>query len=156
MRYDNRVVELMSANYAEYTTVDLDLDGRTDIIVYGQIQRSATELLSCTGTATSKWSGRQRRGSPQAQSLSGVLHRYGGYADTPAVFVASTFEEDGLVTDVFAMRDGVFSQHHLSPTVEPTFRRCAVTVVYATDIDSDGIIEMPRLEKLPSSARKDE
>ena len=70
----------------------------------------------------------------------------------PAILVASTYEESGIITDVFAIRDGVFC----NITAETETGLSALTVrnyyVYATDIDSDGVIELPEPTQLPSAS----
>lgn len=152
--YDNRVVELMSANYTEYTTVDLDLDGRTDIIVLRTDSEERNGIVELY-----RYRNEQMERAPEARLSTGtefIRRIVTGMVDTdtPAVFVASTFEEDGLVTDVFAMKDGVFRNITSSADSGTSIQTVRSYYVYATDIDSDGIIEMPRLEKLPSSAKE--
>lgn len=147
---DNRVVELMSANYTEYTTVDLDSDGNTDIFV---IRFDSDER---TGVAEYYRSvGGQIEREPEALMSSGVevIKRIiSGNVDdgVPAVFVASMYEENNIITDIFALRDGTF----MNITTEGVSGTSAQTIrnyyVYATDIDSDGVIELPQPQPLPA------
>ncbi|MCI8526255.1 MAG: hypothetical protein HFF17_10115 [Oscillospiraceae bacterium] len=146
---DNRVVELMSASYTSYTTADLDQDGNTDIFV---LRFSAEER---TGVAEYyRYVAGQIEREPEALLSNGVeaVRRIiAGQVDdgVPAVFVASMFEENSIITDIFALRDGGF----VNITTEGVSGTSAQTIrnyyVYATDIDSDGVIELPQPRQLP-------
>lgn len=102
------VVELLSTNYSEYRCVDLDEDGRTDLFVLrfdAEQPQGVAELY--------RWQGDQMEREPEAYLTAGaspVKRIVSGdlMEDVPAVFVASAYEENGLATDVFAFRDGVF------------------------------------------------
>ena len=69
--------------------------------------------------------------------------------DVPAVFVSSMTEENAIVTDIFALRD----ENFVNLTAEGASGTSAQPVrnyfVYATDIDSDGIVELPQPRQLP-------
>lgn len=149
--HDNRVVELMSTNYSEYTTVDMDQNGTVDIVVLradsserngvaelyryqdGQMDRDP-EVSMSTGAETIK------------RIITGNVDK-----DVPAVFVASSYEENSLITDIFAVKDGRLQNISYSAESETSTKTVRNYYVYATDIDFDGIIELPRLEKLPSN-----
>ncbi len=64
------------------------------------------------------------------------------------MFIAGVYPEEGLVTDVFAFRGGSFQNVTLADE-----DRAVQTVrnyyVYATDIDTDGLIELPEFVPLP-------
>ncbi len=149
---EGRVVELMSASYTSYTTCDLDADGSTDLFLL----RSDAE--GPAGVAEYyRYTGGQIEREPEALLSNGagavrriVAGRVAG--GVPAVFVASLYGEDGIVTDIFALRDGTF----LNVTAEGTAGTSAGTVrnyyVYGTDIDGDGVIELPQPVRVPSSS----
>ena len=143
---DGHVAELMNANYSEYRVVDLDGDGRKDIFLLrfeaeqpqgiaelyrwqaGQMEREKEAYLTAGA-------------SPVKRILAGNLMQ-----DVRAVFVSSAYEDNGLVTDVFAFQDGAFRR--------VTTREAEITVstvrsyyVYATEIDGDGLLELT--QKLP-------
>ncbi len=149
---DSRVVELMSASYTEYTTVDLDGDGNMDLFL---LRFNAEER---TGVAEYyRYTGEQIEREPEALMSTGVqaVRRIlTGQVDegVPAVFVASMYDENSIVTDIFALRDGAF----VNITAEGASGTSAQTVrnyyVYATDIDGDGVIELPQPRQLPQSA----
>ncbi len=136
------VIELMSANYTEYKTVDLNSDGLSDVLVLrfpAESQTGVAELYSYR-------EGQMER-APEAMMSTGVstIKRIiTGYMDTgvPAVFVASLYADTDIVTDVFALRDGVFQNVAVK---DETGKASTVRnyYVYATDIDNDGLIELP-------------
>ncbi len=147
---DGHVIELMNCNYTEYTVSDLTGDGLSDLFVLrfdAEVRTGVAELYTYRD-------GMMER-EPEAAMSTGVgsIKRIiaGRLEDNvPAVLVASTYEESAIITDVFAVRDGVFC----NVTAETDTGLSALTVrnyyVYAADIDSDGIIELPEPEQLPS------
>ena len=149
------VVELLSTNYSEYRCVDLDEDGRTDLFVLrfdAEQPQGVAELY--------RWQGDQMEREPEAYLTAGaspVKRIVSGdlMEDVPAVFVASAYEENGLATDVFAFRDGVFRN---ITAADPGSALSTVRsyYVYATDVDSDGLIERPQILPLPSAAGSEE
>lgn len=145
---DGRVVELMSANYTEYTVTDLDNDGRRDIFVLrfdGESQKGVAELY--------RYSEGQLEREPEvgmSEGAGAVKRIISGYMahDIPAVFVASEYGGDSIITDVFAFRGNVFRNITL-PESGTSVQTVRSYYVYANDIDSDGLIELPELVELP-------
>jgi len=141
MRADG-MIELLSANYSEYKTVDLNTDGLTDVMVLrfsAEDQSGVAELYS--------YRGGQMERAPEADMSTGVssIKRIiTGYMDAnvPAVFVASLYADNFIVTDVFALKDGTFQNVAVK---DETGKASTVRnyYVYATDIDNDGLIELP-------------
>ena len=64
---------------------------------------------------------------------------------TPAVFVTSSSGDNTIVTDVFAVKDGHFTNIAYSTEADTSIRTLLNYYVYAEDIDSDGILELPGL-----------
>ena len=144
------VTELMSASCDEYCTVDLDSDGQREIFLL----KADTE--GRTGVAQLyRYDGSQLEKEPDvAMSVNtdGLRRMVTGYLEpgVMAVFVASTYEQSGIVTDVFVLQNGLFYNASVSPdgsglsaqTVRNYF-------IYADDIDSDGLLELPMTVQLP-------
>ena len=84
--------------------------------------------------------------------LSAVKRIISGYMcpGVPAVFVASTFNETSIITDIFAFRDGTFQNVSASGETGLSTQTVRNYDAYASDIDSDGNIELPSLVALPS------
>ena len=64
---------------------------------------------------------------------------------TPAVFVTSSSGDNTVVTDVFAVKDGHFTNIAYSTEADTSIRTLLNYYVYAEDIDADGIPELPGL-----------
>lgn len=142
------LVELLTANYEEFITTDLDADGNREIFLLhaeGE-QGGVAELYRWDETQLQRE--REARLTTTVKAvkriITGKMCR-----EVPAVFVASEYGEGKIVTDIFGFRNGVFSNFALSED-----SNAVATVrdyyVYSCDIDADGLIEIPRLIALPS------
>lgn len=65
--------------------------------------------------------------------------------ETPAVFVTSSSGENTIVTDIFVVKDGHFTNMAYSTEADTSIRTLMNYYVYAEDIDADGILELPGL-----------
>ena len=146
---DGHVVELMSANYSEYTVTDLDGDGNKDVFLlrFDAEQRQGVAELY-------RYRSGQMERETEASLSTGVesIKRIAtGYmaAGVPAVFVASVYNQDSILTDIFAFRGGAF-QNVSSSDDGLSVQTVRNYFVYATDIDADGLVELPKLVALPS------
>ena len=154
---NDTAAELMSSGYHAFTTLDLDGDLLTDIFLLranSEGPRAFAELYRFREGELQK--DVEASLSTAADSVKRMLT--GNVAENvPAVFVASAYDDTNLITDVFAMEEGHLaniSQNDESGQSAQTVRNY---YVYSTDIDNDGIIEMPNtlpldpLEGDPSS-----
>ena len=148
---DGTAAELMHAAYTEYKVVDLNLDDRRDVLIF----RQDTETRQGMAEYYTWEDGVMER--RQTAALSKDIHTIErivtGYvtADIPGVFVTSTYGEDALVTDVFAFRGQTFSNLTLSAESGVSTQLVRSYQVFATDIDEDGVVELPTLVALPSA-----
>ena len=67
-----------------------------------------------------------------------------------AVYVASAVDEDTLITDVYAIVNGTFTNVSLSNESGTSVKTMRNYFVYADDMDSDGIMELPSLMAMRS------
>ena len=88
--------------------------------------------------------------SAGVEGIKRILTGYLTY-DVPAVFVASVYDAESIVTDVFAYRGGVFQNVSATDT-GMSVQTVRNYFVYAADIDSDGLIELPQLVTPPASS----
>lgn len=142
--------ELMSVGCTAYTDLDLDGDQRSDIFVLrantdglpanAELYRFRDDELTKDGEASL---------STGADSVKRMLT--GDIAPgTPAVFVASAYDEKNLITDVFSLEDDVFKNITQNAESGQSVQTVRNYYVYSTDIDNDSIIELPNTLPLPA------
>ena len=147
---DGNMVELMTCNYSEFQVADLDSDERRDIFVLRletQERAGVAELYSWKDDHMERaQEASMSVGAKQIKRvITGSLEGH-----VPAVFAASTYEEDTIITDIFAFRDAVFCNIATGGELGVSAQTVRNYNVYATDIDSDGVIELPMPMVLPS------
>lgn len=137
---------LMSVNYSRILATDLNLDGKQDLLVIASGESDADNAIA---TLFSYEDGTMRR-SVEAE-LSATSDRIKRIMvsqlnnHVPAVFVASNVNDHAIITDVFAVKDGKFSNVSFSNESGTSVRTLRNYYVYADDIDDDGILELPDL-----------
>ncbi len=131
---------------SKFLPCDLDQDGRSEVVVFrpgeGETERGMALLYSFRNgqiqrsveTELSEDPAHIRRITP------GLLQ--GGI---PAVYVASSVEEGAIVTDIFAMKNGSFTNICFSSEAQTSISTLRNFYVYADDVDGDGVIELPSL-----------
>lgn len=70
----------------------------------------------------------------------------------PAVYVASEVDGSAIITDIFAVPGGKFSNISFSNDAGTSVQTLRNYFVYADDIDNDGILELPSLIHVVNSA----
>ena len=142
---------LMSANYSKYLTCDLDSDGKKEILILrpghtgsdngvAELYRVQEGIMVRSNEAAM---------SESAEHLKRIIT--GTLQDgEPAVYVASTVGEKAIITDVFATVDGVFRNVSFSNESGTSVQTLRNYYVYATDIDDDGVVELPNLIHMTS------
>ena len=147
---EDRMVELMTVNYSQFRMVDLNGDERKEVFLL----RDEAEELGGVAELYSYRDGRmeREREAGLSVSVSAVRRIITGYVSpgVPAVFVASTFDEASIITDIFALRDQTFQNISASGETGLSTQTVRSYNAYATDIDNDGLIELPSLVALPS------
>lgn len=151
---DGRAEELMSANYSEYRLADLDGDGKKDVFILRfetEQPHGSAELYRWRNDRMEREAeaGLTVGASPVKRILTGDLAE-----GIPAVFVASIYAENSLVTDVFTFQDGVF--RNLVQGTANAVPAVGSYHVYAADIDGDGLIELPQILPLPAEEEAEE
>ena len=143
--------QLVTEDYQNFLTVDLDTNGKSEVFV---LRAGSTEADRGIAELFSVYDGVMERSievnlSETTDNLKRILlgQLYDG---KPAVYVASAIDEDTLITDVYAIVDGVFTNVSLSNESGTSIKTMRNYFVYADDIDSDGIMELPSLLEMPS------
>lgn len=147
---EDRMVELMTVNYSQFRMVDLNGDDRKEVFLL----RDEAEEPGGVAELYSYRDGRMEREREARLStgVSAVRRIITGYVSpgVPAVFVAGTYDESSIITDIFALRDQTFQNISASGETGLSTQTVRNYNAYATDIDSDGLIELPSLAALPS------
>ena len=138
--------QLVTANYIKFLTVDLDDDAHSELFVLRagstESDRGVVELYSAHDGVMER--SVEVNMSESADNLKrilvGQLHE-----GKPAVYVASAVDEDTLITDVYAMVNDTFTNVTLSHESGTSMKTMRNYFVYADDIDSDGIMELPSM-----------
>ena len=149
--YSNgQMVELMTCNYSEFEIVDLDQDGCNDVFVL----RLEAEGRIGVAELYSYHDKRMQRSLQAAMSVGAKQIKRIATGDLeegiPAVFVASAYEEDTIITDIFALRNGVLRNIATNGSIGVSAQTVRNYSVYASDIDNDSVIELPSPIVLPS------
>ncbi|MCI8594730.1 MAG: hypothetical protein HFF09_05690 [Oscillospiraceae bacterium] len=147
-------VEMMKSAYTGYDVVDIDRDGRSEILLTQIDTSEGNSRVECYSgrdgmmelvTQAPLSSGVTALEKKQANYLAGLV---------PALYVTSVRAEERLVTDIFTFLNGELqniTRNEESGWSEQTER--AASDVAGTDINSDYIVELPQLEPLPGEAQ---
>lgn len=152
------IQQLVTADYVNFLTVDLDSNNRSELLV---LRSGPTETDRGIAELFGVQNGMMERSVEVTMSetadklkriLTGRLH--GG---EPAVYVASAVDENTLITDVFAVVDGVFTNVSLSSDSGTSIKTMRNYFIHADDMDNDGVMELPSLMEMRSidTARRD-
>ena len=140
---------LLSTDSSEYVIGDLNSDGREELLVLRNVS-SGTYMADMYTLRSDR--------DPQAASAalsSGIyaLQRVrmvtllGG---TPSLLVESLLDNGDLVTDVLSCREGSLVNLTLNRSTGVSETRRSYSLVYAQDIDGDGVTEIPHPQQLYS------
>ena len=140
---------LLSTDSTEYLTGDLNSDGREEILVLRNVS---------TGTYMADMYTLRPDREPQAASAALSSGIYGlqrlrmvTLADgSPALLAESLLDNGDLVTDVLSWREGSLVNLTLNRSTGISETRRSYSLVYAQDIDGDGVVEIPHPQQLYS------
>lgn len=150
--------QLLSTNYSKFIMANLDRDSYYELVVIrpGQLEtdRGVVELYSLENGNVER-SVEANMSEPVdklKRILIGMLHD-----GQPAVYIASTVGDSALITDVYALVKGVFTNVSFSNESGTSVQTMRNYYVYAEDIDADGVVELPSLitMKPPKGRRLD-
>ena len=141
---DGQAQQLVSTNYSKFLTANLDGGKDTELVV---IRPGATETDNGIVELYSVENGNIERSVEANMSASvdkikrllvGKIHN-----GQSAVYVASAVGDSALVTDVYTVVDGIFTNVSFSNESGTSVKTIRNYYVYADDIDSDGVVELP-------------
>ncbi len=138
--------QLVTEDYVSFLTVDLTDSGKKELFVIragsNDFDRGVVELFSFQDGVIQR--SLELNLSETADNLKRILigQLHGGKT---AVYVASAVDEDTLITDVYAIVNGGFTNVSLSNESGTSVKTMRNYFVYADDMDSDGVMELPSL-----------
>ena len=138
--------QLLSTNYHKFLTCDLQTGDSAELAV---IKPGEAEADSGVVVLYHYKDGSMRR-SREAE-LSGpadVVKRIMVSAlqsGEPALYVASSADGNAVITDIFALKNGIFTNISFSSESGTSVQTMRNYYVYADDVDGDGVLELPNL-----------
>ena len=138
--------QLLTVNYQKFLTLDMGGDGRADLFVlrpgrtendYGVVELYSAQDGTVSRSAEVSMS---QSVTKLKRIMTGSLH--GGER---AVFVASSVDDESIVTDVYALVEGKLTNVSMSSESGTSVKTVRNYYVYAEDIDGDGVLELPSL-----------
>lgn len=138
--------QLLTVNYTKFMTADMDDDGLTELLV---LRPGQTETDNGIVTLYGMEDGAMERAnevsmSQPADKLKRII--LGQLQDgVPAVYVASSVDDTAIITDVYAVVNGLFTNVSYSNESGTSVQTLRNFYVYADDIDNDGVVELPYL-----------
>lgn len=147
--HGDTLVELLTANYTEFLTTNLTGGDTQELFVIrsGGEQCGIAELYRWGEGQMNRLREARLTGQDTAvkRIITGKMCK-----DVPAVFVASEYGEGMIVTDIFGIRNGEFANLTLIDETDTGVETLRDYYVYSSDIDGDGLIELPHVYPLGS------
>lgn len=143
---DGQAVQLMNANYSKFVCLDLDRDHFSELLL---LRPSNSESGNGTAVLYGMENGILERSAevsmsrPSEAIMRIMVSKLNG--GLPAVYVASDVDGSAIITDVYAIVDGNFTNVSFSKESGTSVQTLRNYYVYADDIDEDGVLELPNL-----------
>lgn len=143
---DGDARQILSTGYSRFLTSDLDGNGQQELMVIqpgeGDTDNGAAFLYSYN-------QGQMERSVEVAlsQKVDNIKRIMTSRLQdgNPAVYIASAVEEDAILTDILALREGRFTNISYSRESGTGVKTLRNYYVYGDDVDNDGILELPDL-----------
>lgn len=143
---DGQIEQILATQCTKFVCCDLNGSRKSDLLVLrpGETdgENGIAELYSVSGGVVSR-STQANMSQPVSQIRRIIIGRLNDRV--PAVYVAENVDVNSIITDVFAVVNGVFCNVSLSAESGTSVQTLRNYYVYAEDIDSDGVVELPAL-----------
>lgn len=152
---EGQAQQLMSVSYSQFVTADLDGNGLGELMVISQAETEGTNgvaFLYSYHSGTMVRSAESSLSAPPERIKRIMVSGMSG--KIPAVYVASAVEENAIITDVFALKDDLFTNVSFSNESGTSIQTLRNHYVYADDIDEDGELELPSLMTMTSGRQR--
>lgn len=147
---NGQLVELMSSSYSELALADIDGNGNRDLFLMRFVSEGHAGVAELY-----RWiDGDMVREPEQSLSVgvSAVRNIQVGNltADLPAIFIGGVLADSSIITDVFCFQNGEFTCISSANDLGLHSHTVRGYNVYCSDIDGDGIVELPDVVQLPT------
>ena len=147
----------LTVNCTKFLTLDMDTDGNNELFVVrpGQVDtdNGIAELYAVQNGVMERFN--EASMSCPADKLKRIV--VGKLQDMrTAVYTASSTGDTALITDVYTLLNGVFTNVSFSNESGTSVSTLRNYFVYAEDIDEDGIVELPDLNTVVPLPETDE
>ena len=154
---DGVMEQILTTNYSKFICNDLNSDAMAELMILRpgdtDSDNGIAELYSFAEGEMSR-SAQVNMSAPADKIKRIILGRLEG--GRSAVFVASDVLGSAIITDVYAVIDGTFSNVSFSNESGTSVQTLRNYYVYADDIDSDGVLELPSLISMPAESAGDQ
>ncbi|MBE6991694.1 MAG: VCBS repeat-containing protein [Ruminococcaceae bacterium] len=141
---------ITAGSYTEYKTADLDRDGAVEMLLFKldspETAGTADYYDYCDGEYKLVNTVPLSLGMESIKRIKSSSYIEDG---VHAVFVSGTYQSTGLVTDVFAVRDRQLVNVAMPDGAEVSLQAIRNYIIYPTDVDSDGVVELARPVQMP-------
>lgn len=149
--------QMLTANYSKFSCSDLDSDGMSELLILrpgdSDSDNGIAELYSFTDEEMTRST--EVNMSAPADKIKRIIP--GKLEDGKnAVFVASDVLGSAIITDVYAVIDDAFTNVSFSNESGTSVQTLRNYYVYADDIDSDGVLELPSLISMSTAETGDQ
>lgn len=148
--------QILSAIYTKFFTCDLNADGKNELMI---VRHGDSESNNAAAVMYSYHDGNVERSKEVdlSQRLENIRRIMVSKLQDgePAVYIASTVNEDSIVTDILTVKDGKLTNIALSSESGTSIQTLRNYYVYSDDVDADGVLELPMLVSMkPIGTRK--
>ena len=141
-----KMVQILTTQYSRFVTTDLNEDGKKELLILRPGEDPAANGIAELYTIQNSNLERSQEitMSEPADKIKRIM--INKLSDGPAaVYVASDVDGTAIITDVFALLEGTFTNVSLSNESGTSVQTLRNYYVYADDVDADGILELPDL-----------
>ena len=143
---DGKMTQILTTQYTRFLSTDFDENGRTELMILRPGEDPAAngiaELYGVNDGILER--SQEVTMSEPADHIKRIM--VSKLNDGPAaVYVASDVNGSAIITDVYALLDGTFTNVSLSNESGTSVQTLRNYYVYADDLDKDGVLELPDL-----------
>jgi len=138
--------QILSSSYQKFLTCDLDPGAASELMLIKPGEAEANNGVASLYMFQDGQMTRSREAelSGPADAVKRIMVS-SLESGQPAVYVASSLDGNAIITDVFSMKYGKFTNISFSNESGTSVQTLRNYYVYADDVDDDGVLELPNL-----------